>query len=91
LTSFSIRPRSNLGSEVIQDAVVRNLEVIGEAAKNVTASTRQRFRSVPWREMGRFRDFAISHNGGELSEEVWRIVAKDPPQIRRSLTKVIPP
>jgi uncharacterized protein with HEPN domain len=78
-------------SEVIQDAVVRNLEVIGEAAKNVTASTRQRFRSVPWREMARFRDLAIHHYGSVLPEEVWRIVAKDLPRIRRSLAKVIPP
>jgi uncharacterized protein with HEPN domain len=46
-------------SEVIQDAVVRNLEVIGEASKSVGPATRRRLSSVPWREMARFRDLAI--------------------------------
>jgi uncharacterized protein with HEPN domain len=79
-----------LSSEVIQDAVIRNLEVIGEASKNLSESTRRRSRSVPWREMARFRDLAIHHYGSLLSEEVWRIVADDLPRIRRSIAKVFP-
>jgi uncharacterized protein with HEPN domain len=74
-------------SDLIQDAVIRNLEVIGEAAKNVGPATRRRFPNVPWREMARFRDLAIHHYGRILSDEVWEIVAKDLIEIRRALAK----
>ena len=77
-------------SEVIQDAVVRNLEVIGEAAKNVTPRVRRRHPRVPWREMARFRDLAIHHYGRVLSEEVWGIVSRELLPIRRSLSRAIP-
>lgn len=79
-----------LRSEVIQDAVVRNLEVIGEAAKSVGPGTRRDLAGVPWREMARFRDLALHHYGQILAEEVWGIVAKDLPIIRRAVSRGIP-
>ncbi len=78
-----------LASEVIQDAVIRNLEVIGEAAKSITAATRRQSSDVPWKDMARFRDMAIHQYGRILGEEVWAIVAKDLPAIRRVLANVI--
>ena len=72
-------------SEVIQDAVIRNLEVIGEAAKGVSNETRRILATVPWKDMARFRDLAIHHYGSVLAEEVWAIVSKDLPAIRRTL------
>lgn len=77
-----------LASEVIQDAVIRSLEVIGEAAKSVSVGTRRRAPKVPWRGMARFRDLAIQHYGRVLSEEVWAIVARDLPSIRRAIASV---
>ena len=76
-----------LRSELIQDAVIRNLEVIGEAAKNVGPETRKKFPDVPWRAMARFRDLAIHPYGRILSDEVWEIVAKDLTEIRRALAR----
>ena len=76
-------------SEVVQDAVIRNLEVIGEAAKAISARTRRQLLEVPWREMARFRDLAIHHYGQILSEEVWVIVSRDLPRIRRAVSRFI--
>lgn len=76
-------------SEVIQDAVVRSLEVIGEAAKNITSETRRRHPRVRWKDMARFRDLAIHHYGKVLIEEVWLIVSKDLPVVRSSLGGVV--
>ena len=78
-------------SEVIQDAVIRNLEVIGEAAKAVTRPTRRRFPRVPWNDMARFRDLAIHPYGKVLSEEVWLIVFRDLPAMKESLSGAIAP
>jgi len=75
------------GSEVIQDAVVRNLEVIGEAAKNISPATRRRHPQIPWKAMARFRDLAIHHYGHVLADEVWVIVTRDLVAIRRQLSK----
>jgi uncharacterized protein with HEPN domain len=75
-------------SDVIQDAVIRNLEVIGEAAKHVSASVRRQSPDVPWREMSRFRDLAIHHYGKVLADEVWAIVEKDLGPIRRAVQGV---
>lgn len=76
-----------LDSEVIQDAVVCNLEVIGEAAKGVSSTTRKGRIQVPWRAMARFRDLSILHYGRVLSEEVWEIVVNDLPRIRRVISR----
>jgi len=78
-------------SETIQDAAIRNLEVIGEAAKRITPHTRKRFPDVPWREMARFRDLAIQHYGKLLSEEIWRIVDDDLPRVKRTVGAVSVP
>jgi uncharacterized protein with HEPN domain len=77
-----------LASEVIQDAVIRNLEVIGEAAKSVTRRTRARHPAVPWSAMARLLDLAIHSEGRVLSEEVWAIVVRDLPAIRRAIAAV---
>lgn len=78
-------PESFRASEVIQDAVIGNLEVIGEAAKGVSPATRRELALVPWRAMARFRDLAIHPYGRVLSEEVWNIVEKYLPEIRKAL------
>lgn len=78
-----------LESEVIQDAVIRNPEVIGEAAKKVSAGTRRRHPEVPWRDMARFRDMAIHLYGKVLADEVWAIVEKEMISIRRALQRPV--
>jgi uncharacterized protein with HEPN domain len=79
-----------MASDVIQDAVIRSLEVIGEAAKTVGPVARRNLPEVPWRAMARFRDLAIHPYGQVLSDEVWNIVVKDLPGIRRALSKRSP-
>ena len=72
-------------SDVLQDAVIRNLEVIGDAAKQFSAPTRRLYPKVPWREMSRFPDLAIHHYGRILDDEAWSIVEKDLGRIRRTI------
>ncbi len=47
--------------EKTQDAVIRNLEVIGEAAKNVSASLRREHSHIPWKDLAGVRDKLIHH------------------------------
>lgn len=49
---------------LIQDGVIRQLEIIGEAAKNISAAIRQQNAQVPWKDMAGMRDKLIHHYFG---------------------------
>jgi uncharacterized protein with HEPN domain len=60
-----------------QDAVIRNLEVIGEATKNVSVELRGRYPDIPWRSMAAVRDrlihdyFGVNHFLRAVAEPYW--------------------
>lgn len=64
-----------------QDAVVRNIEVIGEAAKNLSGTLRKRYPHLPWKDMAGARDRLIHHYFGINNEIVWQIVQQDLPAL----------
>ncbi len=63
-----------------QDAVVRNLEIIGEAAKNVSNGLRKEYPQIPWKELAGVRDRLIHHYFGVNYDIVWAIVREELPQ-----------
>lgn len=60
-----------------QDAVIRNLEVIGEAAKQVSDTLREQHPEIPWREVCGVRDKLIHHYFGINVETLWQIIETD--------------
>ncbi len=72
-----------------QDAVVRNLEILGEATKNIPEDLRAKYPAVPWREMSGTRDRLVHHYFGINQEIVWQIVQKDLPLLRLQITEII--
>ncbi len=58
-----------------QDAVIRNLEIIGEATKRLSDEVRQRYPAVPWRSMAAVRDRLIHDYFGISLDVVWEIVS----------------
>ena len=62
------------GNELVFDAVLRNLEIIGEAAKNVPTEVRQRYPDVEWRRIAGLRD-VLAHAYFNLENVIlWDIV-----------------
>lgn len=80
-----------LGDSLIQDAVIRNFEIIGEAAKRVPAAYRRAHPEIPWRLMAGFRDVLIHAYEGIDLNRVWRIAQEDVPQVRDAIGKLLPP
>ena len=54
-----------------QNAIIRSLEIIGEAVKNIPKSFRKRYPKVPWRDIAGLRDIMIHAYFGILLERVW--------------------
>jgi hypothetical protein len=72
-----------------QDAVVRNLEVIGEAVKNLSPDTTATKPEIPWREIAGMRDKVIHHYFGVDLAVVWDSVENDLPKLKRAATEIL--
>ncbi len=75
--------------ELVIDATVRNLEIIGEAAKNIPEAMRKEHPDLPWREMARFRDVLIHHYFGVRLETVWDVVQNEIPALLVQLETIL--
>jgi len=64
------------------NAVVRSIEVIGEATKSIPESIRSRYPDIPWKEMAGMRDKLIHFYFGVDREAVWLTVKERIPAIR---------
>ncbi|NOQ45415.1 MAG: DUF86 domain-containing protein [Desulfobulbaceae bacterium] len=62
--------------KIIQDAVIRNLEIIGEAVKNISPAIRIKYTEVPWKQIAGLRDILIHQYFGVDPETVWLVVKK---------------
>ncbi|HXU46841.1 MAG TPA: DUF86 domain-containing protein [Thermoanaerobaculia bacterium] len=72
-------------------AVTRALEIVGEAAKSVSAEVRDAHPEIPWRDMAAMRD-KLSHGYfGVSSEVLWKTVHEDLPALEISLSKCLTP
>jgi uncharacterized protein with HEPN domain len=70
-------------------AVVRALEVIGEAARPIPKGTRSKYPAVPWSKITGMRDKIIHDYFGVDLEVVWNTVHRDLPGLRESVTKML--
>ncbi len=80
-----------LGDTMIQDAVIRNFEIIGEAAKRVREDYRKEHPAIPWRLMAGFRDVLIHAYEGVDLRRVWHIAKDDLPEVQRAIAEFLPP
>ena len=71
-----------------QDAVIRNLEVIGEAVKNLSMEFRDQYPNVPWKSIAGVRDRLIHHYFGVDLEIVWNIVMAELPDVALQVAEI---
>jgi uncharacterized protein with HEPN domain len=78
-----------LASTLVQDGVIRNLIVIGEAVKNLSTDLRESEPATPWKSIAGMRDVLI-HNYLRVNlEQVWETVARDLPPLGLTVRSLI--
>lgn len=78
-----------MASEELQDAVIRNVEVIGEAAKRVSAETRARLISLDWKAICGMRGVLIHDYIGVDLDEVWSVASSRIPGLQAVLEQYL--
>ncbi len=72
-----------------QDAVIRQLEIIGEATKRLSPDLRVQYPEVPWRRIAGLRDVLIHDYMGVDIAAVWQITQKDLPPFREQVQLIL--
>ena len=91
----NIREYTNSGREFFfkdrktQDAVVRNLEIIGEAVKHLSASLTTSHPSIPWKQIAGMRDKLIHEYFGVDLTLIWDVVATGLPDLNRTISEIL--
>lgn len=76
-------------STQIQDAVIRRLEIIGEATKNIPNEIKEKYTSIPWKEAAGSRDILIHDYFDVDLESVWGTVTHDIPKFKVNIETVL--
>lgn len=71
------------------DAVLRNLEILGAAAKNLPQDIRERWPMVEWRSISRLRDVLSHHYFGLEDETIWDIVHNKIPPLLQTIQRIV--
>lgn len=80
--------QSFIKSSIQQDAVIRNLEVIGEAVKNISDTLKNSHPDIQWRRIAGLRDLLIHRYMGVDVQEVWNIIEKDIPELKVAIRRI---
>lgn len=81
--------RAFMTSRLVQDGVIRQFEIIGEATKNLSQDLRKNYPDIPWKDIAGMRDKLIHQYFGVDMAAVWETVAKDLPALKDNISRII--
>ena len=78
-----------LSTRIIQDAVIRNLEIIGEATKKLAPEIRDSHSHIPWRQIAGLRDVLIHNYMKVDAVEIWGVVENDLDDLKKEIELIL--
>ena len=73
---------------LVLDGIVRNLEIVGEAAKNIPKQIKEKYPEIEWKKMAGLRDVLAHEYFGIDSEVVWDIVKNKLPILKNQMKRI---
>ncbi|NVM19851.1 MAG: DUF86 domain-containing protein [Candidatus Lokiarchaeota archaeon] len=77
-----------LNSKQLQDSVIRRIEIIGEAIKNIPNDIKENYSQIPWKEITGMRDILIHQYFGVDLNLTWQVIDKDLPRLKRQISDI---
>lgn len=77
-----------IDNQMVIDAVIRNLEIIGEAANNIPKDIRIKFLNIPWKRMIGLRNIVVHGYFGIDLSIIWEIITKNLPETKSALLEM---
>ncbi len=74
---------------MVVDAVIRNLEIIGEASKSIPKDVREKYPGIPWERMIGLRNIVIHEYFGIDLGIIWEIISKNLPETKPLIAKML--
>ena len=84
----SATKKSFLKDRQMQDAIIRRLEIIGEAVKNIPASLKKKYSALPWKQIAGMRDVICHEYFGVRMDRVWKVVREDIPMLDKTMREI---
>ncbi|MGH9421980.1 MAG: HepT-like ribonuclease domain-containing protein [Thermoanaerobaculia bacterium] len=72
-----------------QDAILHNLQLLGESVKRISEELKEGYPGVPWREIAAFRNVVVHDYMGLDLGLVWRIVSDRVPELQRQIERIV--
>lgn len=82
---------SFVGNNLVYDAVLRNIEIVGEAVKQVPGKLQKQYPEVDWRRIAGMRDIVAHHYFSIHDEIVWDVVVNKIPELAEKVKKILQP
>jgi len=76
-------------SNLVQDGVIRQVEIIGEATKNLSPALKERYAEIPWKDISGMRDKLTHQYFGVDISAVWETVIQDLPDFKIQIGRIL--